>query len=180
VVLGLLKALLGEWSASDFSGRFASPGISETFSLEKLGDEYATFSHNYFNSGLFGVYARTHNEEQVDDVVYEIFNEYQKLFSRINPHDIFRAKHKVISEYLTAISTPSGNARDVAKQLATLGRRMSPQEYIERVSELKESDVYSLIHDYFYDVDPVVVAYGPLEEFPDYALMRSWTYWSKW
>jgi hypothetical protein len=57
-----------------------------------------------------------------------------------------------------------------------LGRRMPPQEYIARLSDLKERDVYQLIQDHFYDVDPVVVGFGPLEEFPDYALMRSWTY----
>lgn len=34
--------------------------------------------------------------EKVDDVVYEVFNQYQRLLSHISPHDIFRAKHMVI------------------------------------------------------------------------------------
>jgi hypothetical protein len=51
-----------------------------------------------------------------------------------------------------------------------------PSEFISRVSQVAEKDVYELIQNYFYDTDPVVVAHGPLEEMADYAIIRSWTY----
>jgi len=178
--LHVLKALLGDWSKSDFSGTFSSHGLAETFALGKLVDRYATFNYNYHNTGIFGVYVNTKQEEKVDDIVYEVFNQYQKLFSRINPHDIFRAKHKVVADYLNTISTSTGLAEDIGLQVASTGRRVSPSEFISRVSQVSESDVYKLIENYFYDTDPVVVAHGPLEEMADYSIVRSWTHWSRW
>lgn len=178
--LHVLKALLGEWSQNDFSGTYSSHGLAETFALEKLVDSYSTFSYNYQNTGVFGVYVNTREEEKVDDIVYEVFNQYQKLFSKINPHDIFRAKHKVVADYLTKISTTSGLAEDVGSQVASTGRRVPPSEFISRVSQVSEKDVFELIQNYFYDTDPVVVAHGPLEEMADYAIVRSWTYWNRW
>jgi processing peptidase subunit beta len=74
--------------------------LAEVFALEKLVDNYSTFNYSYTNSGVFGVYVNSKQEEVLDDIVYEVFNQYQHIFSKINPHDIFRAKHQVYYLYL--------------------------------------------------------------------------------
>jgi len=180
LTLLVLQALFGKWGVQDFSGNYSSHQLAEAFAADKLVDFYVPFSLNYTNSGMFGVYVETHEEEKVDDVVYEVFNQYQKLYARITPHDIFRAKHQVISEYLDTISTTAGLASDMGKQVTTYGRRIPPEEFVHRISQIDESDVYSLLKNYFWDTDPVVVARGPLEEMVDYSIVRSWTFWNRW
>jgi len=174
----VLKALIGQWNKTDLSGRFSSHALAE--SLFKLVDSYGVFNKSYHNSGLFGVYVTTNDEEKLDNVVYEVFNNYAKILSNIGPHDVFRAKHTAIANYLNAISTSNGLACEVGKQVSTVGRRMPPAEFIARIKDMKESDIHGLIETYFYDVDPVIVAHGPLSEMPDYAFCRKWTCWSRW
>lgn len=180
LTLEILRALIGQWSVKDFSGRFSSHALAENLSVQKLVDSYTPFNFTYNNSGMFGVYVTSKEEEKVDDVVYEVFNQYQRILSHISPHDIFRAKHMVIANYLNSISTSTGLAQDAGKQVSALGRRMAPSEFVSRIKAIKEADVFALIETYFYDVDPVVVAHGPLSEMPDYTVMRGWTYWNRW
>jgi len=178
--LKIFEALIGEWNINDISGKFSSPGIAETFALEKLADNYTTFNYNYRKTGTFGIYFSTHNRQKLDDTLYEVFNEYQKLFARISAHDLYRAKQKVLNSYLKSIASPAGIANDIGYQLSTYSRRIQPSEVVSRIDKVTVEDIKNLIDIYFYDVDPVVIGHGPLYEFPDYVLVRSWTYWNRW
>jgi len=176
----ILESLIGSWSQQDFSGKYSSHQLAEIFSFQQAADSYTTFNYSYKNSGIFGIYVNSHNEEVLSDTIYYVFNQYQRIFAKINPHDIFRAKHMVISDYIRSLSTSSGLAYDAAKQIAQFGRRISPAEFVSRVSEVKEQDVYELLDTYFWDVDPAVVLYGPIEEAVDYGVIRGWTHWNRW
>lgn len=149
--------------------------------------------HFHKNTGLFGIYASTHNEGSLDDTVYEIFNEYQKLFSYISPEELYRAKNAVriysgiigllcqLKTRLLALEgTTSAQSQRIGEQLVNLDRRMSVAEAFNRIDNVSTNDVKEVLDTYFYDVDPVVVAHGNLEEMPDYVVMRNWTYWNRW
>ena len=77
---------------------------------------------------------------------------------------------------MSSISTPAGQAYDNGLQLSSVGRRLPPAEYLARIQAVTIDDVKNLLDTYFTDVDPIVVAHGPLEEMPDYGILRGWTY----
>jgi len=53
-------------------------------------------------------------------------------------------------------------------------------EQFKRIEDIELSALQTLLDTNLTDIDPVVVGYGPLENLPDYNLMRNWTYWNRW
>jgi len=98
--LGILKHLMGWWDEKSPVGPNSSSRLAETVTKEKLASYYRPFLNFYKDTGIFGVYARTTNIDHLDDLVYEIFNEYQKLYCYVSPEDIFRAKNALKAELL--------------------------------------------------------------------------------
>jgi predicted Zn-dependent peptidase len=181
LTLGLLQQLVGEWSNASLAGTNGSPRLAEGFALQTgLVDRYHTFSHLYRNTGLFGVYASTHNIDKVDDAVYHIFNEYQKLFTYISPEELFRVQNALKAKILASEESSASRSRHIGEQVLNLDRRLSLAEAFARIDNITIKDIKEVIDQYFYDVDPVVVAHGDLEEMPDYVVMRNWTYWNRW
>jgi len=177
--LQILQALLGDWEKTSGLGDRGSTRLSEVLASEKLVDRFTTFNWQSTHTGLFGIYFDTHSIDHLDDAVFEVFNEYQKLFSFLYAGDLTRAKAQVITRYLSSISNSTGQACDNGKQVSSFGRRMPPSEFVARINAVSLSDVGKVLDTYFHDVDPVVVAHGPLEEMPDFGILRSWTYWNR-
>jgi len=177
--LKILQNLLGSWDVTKGLGNNSSSRLSELIANEKLADSFSTFNHQLAETGIFGVHAVTHNVDQLDDLVYEIFNEYQKLYEFLYENDLKRAVNQVTNNYLTSIATPTGRAADAGRQVSTFGRRMTPAEAVARFRAVKLDEVQELIESYFNDVDPVVISHGPLDEMPDYGILRGWTYWNR-
>lgn len=180
VTLGLLKHLIGSWDSKSHVGTNSSSRLAEVIAVEKLADNFHPFLRLYPDTGFFGVYVQTHNTDSLDDLVYEIFNEYQKLFSYLTPEEFFRAKNALKAQLLAGAETSAGRALSLGKHVANVHRPLSLAEAFYRIDLVTPGDVKEVIDQYFYDVDPVIVAHGNLEELPDYVVMRGWTYWNRW
>lgn len=180
ITLALLKHLIGSWDSKSHVGNNSSSRLAEVIAVEKLADNFHPFMHLYQDTGFFGVYVQTHNTEALDNLVYEIFNEYQKLFNYLTPEEFFRAKNALKAQLLSWAESSSGRALSLGKSVANVHRAISLAEAFYRIDLVTPGDVKDVIDQYFYDVDPVVVAHGNLEELPDYVVMRGWTYWNRW
>jgi len=178
--LMLLKTLLGSWSYNrDGGGVFLSSPLAETIATEKLAYEFHAFYQPYNNTGLFGVYAESTNEK-IDDLTYEIFNQYQKLATYMTSQEIQRAKNQLKLNFLSCLQAPKPLANDLANNVLSTSRALSIAEQFKRIDAIEVSDLQHLLDTYLTDVDPVVVGHGPIENLPDYNIMRSWTYWNRW
>jgi len=175
----VLQALIGSWKKGDGRGNYASTRLAETMATEKLVDNFHAFNYQTAQTGIFGVYINTHNVDVLDDAVYEVFNEYQKLYQFLYAGDLARAQSQVSAQFLAAIQDPVGQARGMGKQVSQIGRRISPAEVVTRVNAVTVDDVREVVDTYFNDTDPVVVAHGPLAEMLDYGILRQWTYWNR-
>jgi len=180
VTLALLKHLIGSWCSKSHVGTNSSSRLAETIATEKLADGFHPFLKLYRDTGYFGVYTHTHNEDKLDDLVYEIFNEYQKLFSYLSPEEFFRAKNALKAQLLARVESTESRAEYLGSNVVNIDRAVSLAEAFYRIDLVTPGDVKEVIDTYFYDVDPVVVAHGNLEELPDYVVMRGWTYWNRW
>jgi len=175
----LLKTLIGSWSRDGRSGIYQSSRLAETVALEKLASNFRAFYHPYNTTGLFGVYTET-TTDKIDDLTYEIFNEFQKLAMYIGEPELFRAKNQLKSDLLSQLENPLKAVCDLGNHVIASGRPLSVSEQFKRIEDIELSDLQTLLDTYLTDIDPVVVGYGPLENLPDYNLMRNWTYWNRW
>jgi len=180
VTLGLLKYLIGSWCSRSNIGTNSSSRLAETIASEKLADGFHPFLKCYRDTGFFGVYVHTHNEDKLDDLVYEIFNEYQKLLTYLSPEEFFRAKNALKAKLLARAETTESQALALGVDVVNVDRAISLAEAFYRIDLVTPGDVKDVIDTYMYDADPVVVAHGNLEEMPDYVVMRGWTYWNRW
>jgi len=178
--LGVLKHLLGKWDLQSPAGTNSSSRLAEAVARQHLVSLYRPFVNFYKDTGLFGIYAKTQNVDKLDDLVYEIFNEYQKLFSYLSPEELFRAKHSLKVELLNHQNSTASRSHYLGSSVTRVDRPVSLAESFSRIDLITQNDVQELIDSNFYDVDPVVVAHGDLEEMPDYVILRGWTYWNRW
>jgi len=177
--LKLLKILIGNFSHSELEGQFKSSRIVETIAIEKLASHLHSFYLPYNNTGLFGTYVET-TEDKIDDLTYEVYNEYQKLATYLSVQEVQRAKNTLKTKLLAHLEDPTSLAASIGTNILSVSRALSIPEIIHRVDAIQIKDIEDLVSTYFTDVDPVVVAYGPVGELPDYGIIRNWTYWNRW
>eukprot|EP01126_Amoeba_proteus_P012602 TRINITY_DN15198_c0_g1_i2.p1 TRINITY_DN15198_c0_g1~~TRINITY_DN15198_c0_g1_i2.p1 ORF type:complete len:105 (-),score=19.50 TRINITY_DN15198_c0_g1_i2:79-393(-) len=71
-------------------------------------------------------------------------------------------------------------AETQAANLQLLNRHLPLVELLARIDEIRVGDIVDVIGTYFYDVDPVVIAHGPLDDMLEYSIIRGWTKWNRW
>lgn len=177
--LELLKIMIGNYSHNEFDGQYKSSRIVETVALESLASHFHAYYLPYNNTGLFGVYVET-TENKIEDLTYEVFNEFQKMASYISEQEIYRAKNMLKSSILEKLEDSSALAASIGTNILSISRPLSIPEIFHRVDSIQVKDVQDLLSKYFTDVDPVVVGFGPIGELPDYGIIRNWTYWNRW
>jgi len=177
--LSLLQLIVGQWQKDSLVATFASSRWAEQVSMFKLVSAYQAYYKPYNATGLFQLHVKTTPKDQ-DDATYILFNEFQKLAAYITPEELTRAKNQFKQYLLSLLENPETFAKFLGETVLTTNRAISPAEYFQRIEEITVDDIQTIISTYFTDVDPVVVAHGPIEDFPDYNVMRGWTYWNRW
>jgi len=175
----LLKTILSSWSHNSGISNYQSSRLAEIVATENLAYFYRTFYIPYNNTGLFGIYGET-SPHQLDDYTYEVFHEFQKLATYINEQELARAKNQLKSELLSRLEDPTNLAHEIGGNVLSSSRALSIAEQFKRINDIDIADVLYILNNYFTDVDPVVIGHGPIDELPDYNIIRNWTYWNRW
>jgi len=102
------------------------------------------------------------------------------LLAYLTPEEFFRAKNALKAQLLASRETSASHSLVLGKSIANVDRAISLAEAFYRIDLVTMGDVKEVLDTYFYDVDPVVIAHGNLEELPDYVVLRGWTYWNRW
>jgi len=176
----LLQTLVGKWDRHlSFSGNFESSRWGEAVSMCKAAERFSSKYIPYTNTGLFTIYAETSREEQ-EELIYIIFNEFQKLANYMTDEELERAKNQLKVSLLSQLENPEKYAKLLGESVLSNFRPPSIAEFFQRIDQISIADIQELLTTFFTDVDPVLIAHGPIEDFPDYNIVRSWTYWSRW
>lgn len=79
------------------------------------------------------------------------------------------------------MTTGSHNIQNVCyfigRQLLCYGRRLPPHELTHRINSITAKNVRDVCYKYLYDRCPAIAAVGPVENLPDYNVIRSSMYW---
>jgi processing peptidase subunit beta len=176
----LLQTIVGKWDRhSSFSGNFESSRWGEAISMNKAANRFSSKYLPYTNTGLFTIFVETSRESQ-EEVVYILFNEFQRLATYMTEEEMERAKNQLKVALLSHLENPENYAKLIGESVLSTYRPPSIAEYFQRIDQISIADIQDLISTFFTDVDPVLIAHGPIEEFPDYNIVRGWTYWNRW
>merc|ERR1712008_180980 len=95
-------------------------------------------------------------------MVYNIQHEWMRLATSITDFEVNRAKNLL---------------KTIGRQMLCYGRRMPQHELEARIDAVDAALVQDTCYKYIYDRCPAVAAVGPIENLPDYNILRSGMYW---
>lgn len=176
----VLQQLVGSWDRSLGGAKNLSSNLAETFATEELAHSLMSFNTCYHETGLFGAYF-VGEMERTSDAIFEVLREWVRIGSGVSEVEVERAKNKLKSTYLMQLDGTQAVAEDIGRQLLTLGRRMPAAEAFMRIDAIDAKKVREVAYTYLNDVDVAVAAVGSVDSglFPDYNVLRGWTYWNR-
>jgi len=177
-VMLVIQTLLGSWDRTIGGGNNLSSRLCELVATEELCHSLSTFNTCYGNTALFGNYIVA-QPGRLDDIVFEVLNEWQRLATGPVTSEVDRAKAKLKAGILMQLDGTTAICENLGRQMLNVGRVLPPAEVFLRIDQITPADVARVASTYMNDVSPAVVAMGPIEFFPDYNQIRSWTYWNR-
>jgi processing peptidase subunit beta len=115
----------------------------------------------YSDCGLFGTFLYG-NECWTRKMTYTGLVVPANYGHFINQVEIYRARARLYHELLN-IQSPSDVLQFIGPQIQYLGRRVHRSEIAKRISYITPSHVEKVAHQWFFDAEPSIVAYGPID-----------------
>jgi predicted Zn-dependent peptidase len=139
---------------------------------ETRGLAYSIYSFNsaYVDSGLFGIYSGT-GEEEVAELVPALCHEVVRAASGIEEPELLRARAQLRAGLLMSLESTGARAEQLARQLLVMGRPLPLEEIIGNIEAVDVAAVERTIRRILAS-RPTVTAIGPLgslEGFDDVA-----------
>jgi len=177
-VMQLIQLLMGSWDRTVGGASNLSSRLAETISQDQLAHSLNTFNTCYANTGLVGNYVIA-PPDKLDSLIGEITDEWQRIANAITPTEVERAKNKLKATMLMGLDSNTQVTEDIGRQMLAIGRRLSAAEVVLRINDVTSADVRRVAAKHFTDVSPTVAAMGPIDDLPDYNIIRGWTYWNR-
>jgi predicted Zn-dependent peptidase len=153
------------YAASVFSTLLGGGMSSRLFQeiREKRGLVYSiySFSSSYSDSGLFGIYAGT-GEEEAGRLLPIVCDELLKVAEAPTAAEIDRARAQLRAGILMSQESTSGRCEQLANQLVVWGRPLPRAEILERVAAVGAADVKRVARRLIVS-SPTLAALGPAE-----------------
>lgn len=162
----LLKRVFGNFTIQKNAEHLNDVGKQYNALHGLLGDLPDVTIHNsyyypYSDCGLFGNYffgneIFTRQMAYCGMVMNTIYGHY------MNDVEVYRARNKYYNELLSNDSVV-GTLHDIAPQIIYHGRRVHRSEIAKRISHLDAYHMKNLCYEWFYDAEPSITAWGPIE-----------------
>ncbi|XP_072382610.1 mitochondrial-processing peptidase subunit beta [Diabrotica undecimpunctata] len=176
LTLMVASTLLGAWDRSQASAKQNATNLARASGEGDLCHSYQSFNTCYKDTGLWGVYFVS-DPLKIDDMVFNIQQEFMRLCTSVTEAEVERAKALLTANTLLQLDTTSAVCEDIGRQLLCYGRRLPPHELAHRINSITAKNVKDVCYKYLYDRCPAVAGVGPVEQLPDYNIVRSQMYW---
>lgn len=139
---------------------------------ERRGLAYSVYSFtaSLNDSGLFGVYAGT-GEEEAAEVVPVICDEVMKVTEGVTEEEVRRARAQLKAGILMSLESTSSRCEQLARQMLAYGRPIPVSEIVAKIEAVEGADVVRVARRLFAGV-PTVATLGPLARVEEYATIR--------
>lgn len=141
---------------------------------EKRGLVYSiyTFPSAYSDTGVFGLYAGT-GEDEVDELVPLICEELVKVASDVTDSEVYRARAQLKSGVLMSLESTSARCEQLARQLMIFGRPLPVAETVARIEAIDREAVTRAARRVL-STTPTLAVLGPIDGVASYATVREW------
>ena len=177
LTLLVAQAILGSWNRSLASGGNGASRLAQVVAQNGLAQSFMSFTTAYADTGLFGIYLVSDRLGQLDDLVYEVQQEWVRICLNATEAEVARAKTQLKSSLLLSLDGTTPICEDIGRQVLIYGRRFGWSETHALIDAIDARTVRRVASDYLYDRCPAVVALGPIGTFPDYNRIRAATLW---
>jgi processing peptidase subunit beta len=140
-------------------------------------DYYTFFNKQFSDTGLFGWFAIA-DELAVEHCVGEMIFGVNGLSSYVTEEEISRAKRELKVKTIGCSASNAGAASNIAKDVLSFGRHITPCEYNLRVDAIDGEDLKRVAYKYLHDAEISIASLGPLHGLPDhYHIRRNTAMW---
>lgn len=171
------QAVVGSWNRGLAGGANVSSKLAQVVAQNGLAQSFMSFNTAYSDTGLFGIYMVSDHLADLDDLVYEVQQEWVRVCLNATDGEVARAKVQLKASLLLALDGTTQVCEDIGRQILTYGRRYTWHEVHRLIDEVDAKTVRRVASDYLYDRCPAVAAIGPIASFPDYNRIRAATLW---
>jgi len=142
---------------------------------EKRGLAYTVqaFLSSYSDSGLFGIYAATH-ESKAAETLHVVCDEIMKLRHNIGDHELQRAKNQIKSNLLMSRESSSSIAEWIGRHILFYGRYKPAAEITALIDKINKDDIMRACNALLQHDNITVTTLGPQNKLPDYDTIRQW------
>ncbi len=136
---------------------------------ERRGLVYSiySFTSNYQDGGLLGIYAGT-GGDNIGELVPVICGEITSVCGKVTENELARAKAQLKSAILMALESSSSRCEQAARQLQIFGHTITIPEVIEKINAVNTDAVETVARRIFCS-RPTIAAIGPINKLDDYA-----------
>jgi predicted Zn-dependent peptidase len=176
-VLGFPGLALGDpdyYAASVLSTAFGGGMSSRLFQeiRERRGLVYAihSFAHSYRDTGVFGIYAGT-GEEEAAELIPALCEEARRLEAGLQPVELARAKAQMKAGLLMSLESTSARCEQLAQHLVIHGTPFDPAEIVHRIESVDEAAIGRVLARW-HSAPPTLTAVGPLARVEPFGRVR--------
>jgi len=176
IPLMVANTLIGNWDRSMGGGANNSSPLAAHCAEGNIAHSFQSFNTCYKDTGLWGIYFVTDSLRQ-EQMVFNIQQEWMRLATSVTDFDVNRAKNLLKTNMLLQLDGTTPICEDIGRQMLCYGRRMPQHELEARIDAVDAALVKDTCYKYIYDRCPVIAAVGPIENLPDYNIIRSGMWW---
>merc|ERR1719357_1987405 len=176
IPLMVASTLIGNWDRSMGGGANNSSKLASNCAEAGFCHSFQSFNTCYKDTGLWGIYFVTDALNQ-QNMVFNIQQEWMRICTSITEFEVNRAKNLLKTNMLLQLDGTTPICEDVGRQMLCYGRRIPQHELEARIDAVDAEAVRAVLFKYVYDRCPVVAAVGPVEQVPDYNVIRNGMYW---
>ena len=135
---------------------------------ENRGLAYSVFSFAacYQDTGVFGIYAGT-GEEQTAELVPVLCDEFRSLTSSASEEELSRARAQLKASLMMGLESCFAQSEDLARQLMIFGRRIPHEETIAEIDAVDAEAIRRVGERLIEGNRPSLAAIGPIGRLPD-------------
>ena len=135
---------------------------------EKRGLVYSVYSFAlpFLDSGLFGIYAGT-GEQEAAELVPVLLDELRRIGDGISPEEIARARAQVKSSLLMSLESTGSRCEQIARQMQLFGRIIDTQETVAKIDAVDEASMIRAAETLFRS-RPTLATIGPVGSIPSF------------
>lgn len=177
--LMIAQSIVGCWNRGlAGNGASLSSNLAQSCAKNSLALSFTSFMTSYRKTGLWGIYMVSDHLSGLDDLVYEVQQEWVRICLNLGEGEVERAKRQLKSSLLLSLDSTNAIAEDIGRQVLIYGgKRLSWKEIFDQIDSCTLETIKKAASEYLYDRDPAVVAMGPISTFPDYNRIRAATLW---